>query len=172
MATENLTCLLDSFCRDRPKGRRDKNKNVTHTGPRCPFAPHPAFIPRTSWSKRVQIVWSQWLFQPWPQLWISLSWLIGPYVQSEPCAAIWKGLSPQVEQGAGFVSFRNGFSPATISSWIKQTVILCNELTDQESLTLHQVKAHDVRVFATSKAFQSVSLEQTFSACHWKSHSG
>ena len=50
-------------------------------------------------------------------------------------------------------------------------MILCYELSDQESLTLHQVKAHDVRSLAASKAFQSrVSLEQILSACHWKSH--
>ena len=72
------------------------------------------------------------------------------------------------------VSFKKGFdkdiSPATISSWIKQTVILCYELSDQEALFLHQVKAHDVRAFAASKAFQSgVSLDQILSACHWKS---
>ena len=74
-----------------------------------------------------------------------------------------------------FVSFMKGFdkdiSPATISSWIKQTVILCYELSDQEAHTLHQVRAHDVRAFAASKAFQSgVSLEQILSVCHWKSH--
>ena len=74
-----------------------------------------------------------------------------------------------------FVSFKKGFtkdiSPATISSWIKQTVILCYELSDQEALTLHQVKAHDVRAFAASKAFQGgISLDQIMSACHWKSH--
>ena len=72
-----------------------------------------------------------------------------------------------------FVSFKKGFdiSPATISSWIKQTVILCYELSDQEALFLHQVKAHDVRAFAASEAFQSgISLEQILSACHWKSH--
>ena len=74
-----------------------------------------------------------------------------------------------------FVSFKKGFdkdiSPATISSWIKQTVILCYELSVQEAHTLHQVKAHDVRAFAASKAFQSgISLEQILSACHWKSH--
>ena len=73
-----------------------------------------------------------------------------------------------------FVSFKKGFdkdiSPATISSWIKQTVILCYELSDQEAHILHQVKAHDVRAFAASKAFQSgISLEQILSACHWKS---
>ena len=49
---------------------------------------------------------------------------------------------------------------------------LCSyELSDQEAHTLHQVKAHDVRAFAGSKAFQSgVSLKQILSACHWKSH--
>ena len=74
-----------------------------------------------------------------------------------------------------FVSFKKGFdkdiSPATISSWIKQTVILCYELSDHQAHTLHQVKAHDVRAFAVSKAFQSgVSLEQILAASHWKSH--
>ena len=45
-----------------------------------------------------------------------------------------------------------------------KTVILCYELSDQ-------VKAHDVRAFAASKAFQSgVSLEQILSTCHWKAH--
>ena len=42
---------------------------------------------------------------------------------------------------------------------------------DQEALTLHQVKDHDVRAFAASKAFWlGVSLEQILSACHWRSH--
>ena len=74
-----------------------------------------------------------------------------------------------------FVSFKKGFdkdtSPTTISSWIKQMVILYYELSDQEALTLHEVIAHDVRVFAASKGFRSVvfSLEQLLSACHWKS---
>ena len=70
-----------------------------------------------------------------------------------------------------FVSFKKSFdkdiSPATISSWIKQTVILCYELSDQWDHTLHQVKAHDVRAFAASKVFQSgVSLDPILSARH------
>ena len=74
-----------------------------------------------------------------------------------------------------FISFKKNFnkdiSPSTISSSIKQTVILCYQLSDQESLALHQVKAHDVRAFVASKAFQKgVSLEQILSAWHWKSH--
>ena len=81
----------------------------------------------------------------------------------------------QTRKGTGFCLLQKGFtkdiSPATISSWIKQTVILCYDLSDQESLTLHQVKAHDVRAFAASKAFQGgISLDQILAACHWKSH--
>ena len=57
-----------------------------------------------------------------------------------------------------FVSFKKGFdkdiSPVTISSCIKPTAILCYELSDQEALTLHQVKA-------ASKAVQmGISLEK------------
>ena len=63
--------------------------------------------------------------------------------------------------------FDKDISPATISSWIKQTVILCYELSDQESLILHQVKAHDVRAFAAFKAFSVRGLlDQILSACH------
>ena len=74
-----------------------------------------------------------------------------------------------------FVSFRLGFQKdivlATISSWIKQTVLLCYQLSDEEAQNLHQVRAHDVRAFAASKPFQGgVSLDQILSACHWKTH--
>ena len=74
-----------------------------------------------------------------------------------------------------FVSFRKGFHkdivPATISSWIKQTVLLCYQLSDQPAQELHQVRAHDVRAFTASQAFQGgISLDQILSACHWKAH--
>ena len=69
-----------------------------------------------------------------------------------------------------FVSFRKSFHkdivPATISSWIKQTVLLCYQLSDEEAQNydMHQVRAHDVRAFVTSKAFQvGVSLDQILS---------
>ena len=106
-------------------------------------------------------MWPQWLYQSWPQVWIDPSNLIDPYVRSGPCAFIWTGRQIFLRQNKElvFISFKKGFdkdiSPATISSWIKQTVILCYELSDQDSHTLHQVKAHDVRSFATSKAFQA-----------------
>ena len=103
---ENLTRLLDSFHRDRPKGRRGsaelrfmlgktKIPDTNLTGQRCPCINHPAFFPRTSWPKRVQTVWPQWLYQPWSQLWIDPSSLIGPSVRSEHYATIWTG--PQAE---------------------------------------------------------------------------
>ena len=141
---ENLTRLLDSFHRDRPKGRRGipswNLSLVLHQLTKAPFKPikeaslkhltfkrfsswplgranaevrfmlgkteildtnligskypctHlPAFFPRTSWQKRVQTVWPQCLYQPWPQLWIGPSSLTGPSVRSEHCAIIWIG---------------------------------------------------------------------------------
>ena len=74
-----------------------------------------------------------------------------------------------------FVSFRKSFQkdivPATISSWIKQTVLLCYQLSDEKAHKLYQVRAHDVRAFAAFMAFQGgVSLDQTLSVCHWKAH--
>ena len=225
---ENLTRLLDSFHRDRLKGRRGipswnlslvlhqltkapfepikeaslkhltfktvfllalgsskhrseihawQNRNIRHQSDwsRVSLYRSPSFLLRPSCPKRVQTVWPQWLFQPWPQLWIS------PSSQRSLCPV--RALRYYLDRTSDlrqnkelvFVSFKKGFdkdiSPATISSWIKQTVILCYELSDQEAYTLHQVKAHDVRAFAASKAFQSgVSLEQILSACHWKSH--
>ena len=142
-------------------------------GQRCPCTHHPAFFLRISWPKRIQIVWPQWLYQPWPQLWIDPSSLTGPVRALHYYLDRTSDLRQNKE--LVFVSFKKGFdkdiSPATISSWIKQTVILCYELSDQEAHTLHQVKAHDVRAFAASKAFQSgISLDQILSACHWKSH--
>ena len=56
-----------------------------------------------------------------------------------------------------FVSFKESFQkdilPSTISSWIKQTVLLCYQLSDNDAQNLHQVRAHDVRAFVASKAF-------------------
>ena len=77
-------------------------------------------------------------------------------------------------KGLIFVSFRKSFHkdivPATVS-WIKQTIVLCYQLSDEQAQTLHQVRAHDVRDFMASKAFQGgVPLDQILSACHWKSH--
>ena len=74
-----------------------------------------------------------------------------------------------------FTSFKKGHTsdirPATLSSWLKQTILLCYKQADQQALDLVQVKAHGIRVFAASKAFYGrVSVDQIMQACHWKAH--
>ena len=74
-----------------------------------------------------------------------------------------------------FISFKKGHTsdnrPATLSSWLKETILLCYKQADQQALDLVQVKAHDIRAFAASKAFYGgVSVDQIMQACHWKAH--
>ena len=74
-----------------------------------------------------------------------------------------------------FISFKKGHTsdirPATLSSWLKQTILLCYKQADQQALDLVQAKAHDIRAFAASKAFYGgVSVDQIMQACHWKAH--
>ena len=74
-----------------------------------------------------------------------------------------------------FISSKKGHTsdirPATLSSWLKQTILLCYKQADQQALDLVQVKAHDIRAFAASKAFYGgVSVDQIMQACHWKAH--
>ena len=143
---ENLIRLLDSFHRDRPKGRRGipswDLSLVLHQLTKAPFEPlkdislkhltfktvvllalgtgkrrseihawlHKNISHQSDWSKvslypspnflsknqlrRVQIVWLQWSYQPWPPLWISHSRVTGPCVQLEPFTITWIG--PQI----------------------------------------------------------------------------
>ena len=179
---KNFTCLLDSFHRDRPKGRRGilslvlyqltrasfepiKESSLKHLtfkkfsswplgrasaevrfmlgktgildtnliGQRCPCIHHPAFFPRISWPKRVQTVWSQWLYQPWPPT-------LDRSLESDRSLFLVRSLRYYLDRTSDlrqnkevvFVSFKKGFdkdiSPASVSSWIKQTVILYHEL--------------------------------------------
>ena len=226
---ENLTRLLDSFHRDRPKGRRGipswNLSLVLHQLTKAPFEPlrdasmkHLTFKTvfllvlgsgkRRSeihaWQQkniRHQSDWSKVSLYPSPSF-LSKNQLakegpdsVAPVVipalaptldkslKSDRCLCPVRALRYYLDRTSDlrqnkelvFISFKKGFDkdiyPATISSWIKQTVILCYELSDHQAHTLHQVKAHDVRAFAASKAFQSgVSLDQILSACHWKSH--
>ena len=71
-----------------------RTSDTSQTGLRCPCTPHPAFCPRISWLRRVQIVWLQWSSQPCPPLWISHSKVTGLCVQSEPFGITWTG--PQI----------------------------------------------------------------------------
>ena len=226
---DNLTRFLDSFHRDRPKGRRGipswNLSLVLHQLTKAPFEPlreaslkHLTFktvflLALGSGKRRSEIHawqhknirhqsdWSKVSLFPSPSF-LSKNQLAKEGPESVAPVVI-PALAPTLDRSLKsdrslcpvralryyldrtsdirqdkelvFVSFKKGFdkdiSPATISSWIKQTVILCYELSDHHAHTLHQVKAHDVRAFAASKAFQSgVSLEQILSACHWKSH--
>ena len=226
---ENLSRLLDSFHRDRPKGRRGipswNLSLVLHQLTKAPFdslkeasLKHLTFktvflLALGSGKRRSEI--HAWLHKnirhqsDWSKVFLypSPSFLSKYQLAKEGpdsvAPVVIPGLAPSLDRSLKgdrslcpvralryyldrtadlrqnkelvFVSFKKGFdkdiSPATISSWIKQTVVLCYELSDQEALTLHQVKAHDVRAFAASKAFQSgISLDQILSACHWKSH--
>ena len=99
---------------------------------------------------------------------------------STPCS-VWAlcyylDKTKDIRQGKDwFLSLKKNFSkdivPATVSSWIKQTVLLCYQFLGDNAQRLHQVKAHDIRAFAASKAFLGgVPLDQILSACHWKSH--
>ena len=226
---ENLTRLLDSFHRDRPRGRRGvptwNLSLVLHQLTKAPFEPledaslkHLTFktvflLALASGKRRSEIHawlyknirnqsnWSNVSFYPSPSF-LSKNQLakegpgsVAPVVIPAlaptlarsskadrslcPVRALRCYLDRTSDMRSGkelvFVSFKTGFdrdiSPATISSWIKQTVVLCYEQSDQQAHTLMQVKAHDVRAFAASKAFRSgFSLDQILSACHWKSH--
>ena len=56
-----------------------------------------------------------------------------------------------------FISFKKGHTsdirPATLSSWRKQTILLCYKQADQQALDLLQVKAHDIRAFVALRPF-------------------
>ena len=55
-----------------------------------------------------------------------------------------------------FISFKKGHTsdirPATLSSWLKQTILLCYKQADQQALDLVEVKAHDIKAFVASEA--------------------
>ena len=54
-----------------------------------------------------------------------------------------------------FISFQKGHTsdirPTTLSSWLKQTILLCYKQADQQALDLAQVKAHDIRAIVASR---------------------
>ena len=75
-----------------------------------------------------------------------------------------------------FVAIKEGYSKdiskATISSWIKQSIILAYQKSDQEVQNVSQVKAHEVRALAASLAFKGgVALDEIMASCFWRSHS-
>ena len=195
---DNPTRLLDSFHRDRPKGRRGvpswNLSLVLHQLTKAPFEPlrkaslkHLTFktvflLALGSGKRRSEI--HAWLYknirhqENWSQvsLYPSPSFLsknqlardgpdsVAPVVIPVLAPTLDRSLSEDrslcpvralryyldktkdLRQGKDlvFVSFRKGFHkdivPATISSWIKQTVLLCYQLSDQSAQDLHQVR--------------------------------
>ena len=192
---ENLTRLLDTFHRDRPKGRRGiPSWNlclVLHQLSKAPFEPlkeaslkhltfKTVFLLALGFGKlrseihawlhkniRHQSDWSKVSLYPSPSF-LSKYQLakegpdsVAPVVIPALAPSLDKSLkgdrslcpvralryyldrTSDLRQNTElvFLSFKKRFdkdiSPATISSWIKQTVILCYELSDQEALTLH-----------------------------------
>ena len=226
---ENLTRLLDSFHRDKPKGRRGvpswNLSLVLHQLTKPPFEPlrkaslkHLTFktvflLALGSGKRRSEIHawvhknirhqedWSNVSLYPSPSF-ISKNHLakegpgcVAPVIIPALAPTLDKSLKEdrtlcpvrslryyldktkdlRADKELVFVSFRKSFKkdivPATVSSWIKQTIGLCYQLSDEQAQNLHQVRAYDVRAFAASKAFQGgVPLDQILSACHWKSH--
>ena len=194
---ENLTRLLDSFHRDRPKGRRGipswNLSLVLHQLTKAPFEPikeaslkHLTFktvflLALGSGKRRSEIHawqhknirhqsdWTKISLYPSPSF-LSKNQLAKEGPDSVAPVVI-PALAPTLDRSLKsdrslcpvralryyldrtsdfrqnkelvFVSFKKGFdkdiSPATISSWIKQTVILCYELSDQEAHKVHQV---------------------------------
>ena len=176
---ENLTRLLDSFHRDRPKGRRGILSLVLHQLTQAPFEPikeaslkHLTFktvflLALGSGKRRSEIHawqnknirhqsdWSKVSLYPSPSF-LSKNQLAKEGPESVAPVVI-PALAPTLDRSLKadrslcpvrvlrcyldrtsdlghnkklvFVSFKKGFdkeiSPATISSWIKQTVILC-----------------------------------------------
>ena len=215
---ENLARLLDSFHRDKPKGRRGvptwNLSLVLHQLTQPPFEPlrkaslkHLTFktvflLALGSGKRRSEIHawvhrnirhqedWSNVSLSPSPSF-ISKNHLAK---EGPACVApvIIPALAPSLDRSLKedrslcpvralryyldktkdlrsgkelvFVSFRKSFQkdivPATVSSWIKQTITSCQ--TNRLNNCIR---------FTASKAFQGgVPLDQILAACHWKSH--
>ena len=206
---ENLTRLLDSFHRDKPKGRRGvpswNLSLVLHQLTKPPFEPlrkaslkHLTFktvflLALGSGKRRSEIHawvhrnirhqedWSKVSLYPSPSF-ISKNHLakegpgcVAPVIIPALAPTLDKSLKEdrtlcpvrslryyldktkdlRSDKELVFVCFRKSFKkdivPATVSSWIKQTIGLCYQLSDEQSQNLHQVRAHDVWAFAASK---------------------
>ena len=68
-----------------------------------------------------------------------------------------------------FISFKKGHTsdirPATLSSWLKQTILLCYKQADQQAFDLTSGPSRPLKTF-----YGGVSVDQIMQACHCKSH--
>ena len=190
---ENLTRLLESFHRDRPKGRRGipswNLSLVLHQLTKAPFEPlreaslkhltfKTVFLLALGSGKRRsgihawqhknirhQSDWSKVSLFPFflsknqlakegpesvaPVVIPALAPTLDKSLKSDRSLCPVRALHYYLDRTSDLrqhkelvcVSFKKGFdkdiSPATISSWIKQTMILCYELSDHQAHTLH-----------------------------------
>ena len=71
-----------------------------------------------------------------------------------------------------FISFKKGHTsdirPATLPSWLKQTILLCYKQADQQALDLVQVKVHDIWAFEAYNG--GISVDHNMQAGQWKAH--
>ena len=75
-----------------------------------------------------------------------------------------------------FISLRpehpKEISKNTLASWIRNTIKLAYQNSDEENKTLNQVSVHEVRALASSLSYrQNLSLQDINKKCYWKSHS-
>ena len=60
----------------------------------------------------------------------------------------------------------------TLASWIRNTIKLAYQQSDEPERIVHQVSAHEVRGIASTLAFrQNYSLSDINRKCYWKGHS-
>ena len=149
---------------------------IKRIGQMFPYRPLLVSFLRITWLRRVPLVWPLLSFQPWLLPWTDPSRRIGVCARSGHSVITWT--KPKISvQARNWFLFPLGRVSRRILSLLQfppgsnKTIVLCYQLSDQQAQQLHQVRAHDVRVFAASKAFQGgVPLDQILAACHWKSH--
>ena len=104
---KSVFLLALGLVKRRSEIRAWQNKNIRL---KSPPSPHQAFFPRTCWV---------------------------PISSQSTALLVEQDLRPQAEQGVGFVTFKKGPGKdisSAIMSWIKQSLILCYELSDLMTL--------------------------------------
>ena len=105
-------------------------------GQRCPCIHHPAFFPRISWPKRVQTLWPQWLYQPWPP---TLDRSLKSDRSLFPVRALryYLDRTSDIRQKKGVV-FVSGLDKRHLTClYLLLDQADCDELSDQEAHSLH-----------------------------------
>ena len=147
-----------------------QNKNIRHQTDwwKVSLYTSPSFLSK-NWMAKEGPVWPQWLYQPWPRLWISPSSLTDPSVRSEYCTTIWTG--PQAKQGViVFISFKKHFdktSPLPLSprgSSILRSYVMSSLIRRPSPYIRSKTMMSGPLLLLTSKACQSGVSRRWF--CH------